>query len=142
MATFEAARSKYRSDSVHTMSPGHLIVALYDRMLLDLERALTAIAEHDIYGAHTALVHAQDIVHELLTSLDLKQWPDGASLAAVYRLVQTTLIEANINKDPNAVRACREMLTPLRDAWREAAGIVAPTAPVPDAIGASAEGLA
>ena len=82
MATFEAARSKYRSDSVHTMSPGQLIVALYDRILLDLERSLTAIADNDIYGAHTALVHAQEIVHELLTSLDLKQWPGGASLAA------------------------------------------------------------
>ena len=44
MATFESARNKYQSDSVHTMSPGQLIVALYDRVLLDLDRALTALA--------------------------------------------------------------------------------------------------
>ncbi len=124
MATFEAARSKYRSDAVHTMSPGQLIVALYDRILLDLERALTAISDHDVYRAHTALVHAQEIVHELHTSLDLKQWPGGASLAAVYRHVQDALVEANVNKDPAPVRASREMLVPLRDAWREAAGII------------------
>jgi flagellar protein FliS len=124
MATFEAARSKYRSDSVHTMSPGQLIVALYDRTLLDLERALTAIAGNDIEGAHTALVHAQEIIHELHTSLDLKGWPGGASLAAVYGHVQTLLVQANVYKDPEPVRACREMLVPLRDAWREAAGIV------------------
>jgi flagellar protein FliS len=135
MATFEAARSKYQSDSVHTMSPGQLIVALYDRILLDLDRTLTAIAANDVYGAHTALVHAQEIVYELLTSLDLKQWPGGASLAAVYRHVQTALIEANVNKDPVPVRACREMLVPLRDAWREAAGIVAPSSAAANAPG-------
>src|SRR4051812_44102695 len=123
MATFEAARSKYRSDAVHTMSPGQLIVALYERILLDMERALAAMADHDIYGAHTSLVHAQEIVHELLTSLDLKQWPGGATLAAVYRHVQDALVEANVNKDPAPVHVCREMLVPLRDAWREAAGI-------------------
>ena len=88
MATFEAARNKYVSDSVTTMSPGQLIVALYDRILLDLEKALSGLAEADVYATHTALMHAQEIVHELLTSLDVKQWPGGASLAAVYRHVQ------------------------------------------------------
>jgi len=140
MATFEAARSKYRSDSVHTMSPGQLIVALYDRTLLDLERALTAIADNDIFAAHTALVHAQDIIHELLTSLDVKQWPGGASLAAVYRHVQTLLVDANINKDPGPIHACRDMLVPLRDTWRQAAGIVTPNTPA--SIAANAPGIA
>jgi flagellar protein FliS len=124
MATFEAARNKYVSDSVSTMSPGHLIVALYDRVLLDLDRALTAIDEHEIYATHTALIHAQQIVDELLMSLDLKMWPDGASLAAIYRNVQAGLIDANVRKDPAPVIACRDLILPLRDAWREAAGLV------------------
>jgi flagellar protein FliS len=124
MATFEAAKNKYVSDSVHTMSPGQLIVALYDRVLLDLERALSGLAEADLYAAHTALVHAQEIVHELLTSLDLKQWPGGASLAAVYRHVQDALVDANVQKDAAPILECKTMLLPLRDAWREAAGLV------------------
>jgi flagellar protein FliS len=124
MATFETARNKYVSDSVQTMSPGHLIVALYDRVLLDLERALAGMAETDLYAVHSALMHAQEIVFELLTSLDLNRWPGGASLAAVYRHAQDLLIEANVNKLPDAVVACREMILPLRDAWREAAGLV------------------
>src|SRR5450432_3193441 len=124
MATFENARYKYVSDSVQTMSPGHLIVALYDRILLDLERALAGMAASDLYAVHSALMHAQEIVFELLTSLDLNQWPDGASLAAVYRHVQDLLVEANVNKDPAPIVACRVMIVPLRDAWREAAGLV------------------
>ena len=124
MATFESARNQYVSDSVQTMSPGHLIVALYDRILLDLERALAGMADADLYAVHTALMHGQAIVFELLTSLDLSQWPGGASLAAVYRHVQDQLVEANVNKEPAPVLACREMVLPLRDAWREAAGLV------------------
>jgi flagellar protein FliS len=124
MATFETARNKYVSDSVQTMSPGHLIVALYDRILLDLERALAGMAGRDLYAVHSTLMHAQEIVFELLTSLDLNQWPGGASLAAVYRHAQDLLVEANVNKQPHPVVACREMILPLRDAWREAAGLV------------------
>ena len=40
-----SSANKYVSDSVHTMSPGHLIVALYDRVLLDFERAISAMHE-------------------------------------------------------------------------------------------------
>jgi flagellar secretion chaperone FliS len=124
MATFEAARNKYVSDSVQTMSPGHLIVALYDRILLDLERTLAALAESDMYSAHSALMHAQEIVFELLTSLDVQQWPEGKTLAALYRHIQDLLVEANVVKQPAPVLACRELILPLRDAWREAAGLV------------------
>ena len=114
MATFEAARNKYQSDAVHTMSPGLLIVALYDRVLLDLERALTAISENDVFGAHSALVHAQEIVYELLASLDLKRWPGGASLAAIYTTwsgsrtqEMSALISIWIVACPMPKRSCR-----------------------------------
>src|SRR5690348_9567881 len=52
-------RNRYVSDSVETMSPGRLIVALYDRALLDLDRARVAIEANDVSAAHDALVHAQ-----------------------------------------------------------------------------------
>ena len=110
MATFEAARNKYVSDSVTTMSPGQLIVALYDRILLDLETARSGRdRRHDVYGAHIALVHAQEIVDELLMSLDVKQWPGGASLAALYRHVKDVLVAANVNKDAAPILACKEL---------------------------------
>ena len=55
-------------------------------------------------------------MHELLTSLDVKQWPGGASLAAVYRRVQSELIAANVRKDAAPILECKAMLVPLRDA--------------------------
>lgn len=129
MASLASARSKYVTDSVTTMSPGQTIVALYDRMLLDLERATTAIANNDVFSAHGALMHAQEIIDELLVTLDLTQWTGAPSLAALYRHIKGELVFANVNKDSAPLLACKELLVPLRDAWREAAGIVIPNGP-------------
>ena len=99
MATFEAARNKYVSDSVPTMSPGHLIVALYDRVLLDLERAGRGREDADMFATHTALTHAQEIVHELLTSLDVKQWPGGEHSRPSTAGCRALLSTRNVRKD-------------------------------------------
>jgi len=124
MATLASAKNTYVRDSVQTMSPGRMIIALYDRVILDLDRAEAAIAGADVFGAHTALMHAQEIVDELYTTLDVSQWPAGAQLLAVYRTIAAELVTANITKDAERVRTCRALLTPLREAWREAAGAV------------------
>jgi flagellar protein FliS len=116
-------RNRYVTDSVETMSPGRLIVALYDRALLDLDRARTAIEGNDIGAAHDALVHAQDIVFELLHNLDTSRWPAGKQLASVYQFVLEELVAANVRKDISHVATCVQLLEPLRDAWRQAAGI-------------------
>ncbi len=107
------------------MSPGRVVVALYDRFLLDLERAETAISAHDIVGAHDCLIHAQDIVTELRNSLDLQQWPGGRALADLYAFVYDQLVAANVEKSATRVVTCRELMTPLRETWVQAAGIVA-----------------
>jgi flagellar protein FliS len=122
-------RNRYVSDAVETMSPGRLIVALYDRLALDLERAEAAIGNRDIAAAHHALVHAQEIVWELLGSLDPARWPPAVGLGELYRFIVNELITANVKKDAAKVVACRELIEPLRDAWRQAAGIVGPSAP-------------
>ena len=124
MPTSTMLRSRYVSDSVETMSPARLLVALYDRLALDLDRAAAAIGANDIAGAHNALVHAQDIVSELLNTLDFDAWPAGVHLASVYEYVIEQLITANVHKDGTIVAECREIIEPLRDAWRQAAGVV------------------
>jgi flagellar secretion chaperone FliS len=129
MATLESAKSKYVSDAVHTMSPGRMIVALYDRVILDLQRAEGGIADNDVYASHSALRHAQEIIGELYVALDVSQWSGGATLASLYRYIMDELVTANVDKDATRVRACRELLVPLRDAWREASGIVSSERP-------------
>ena len=124
MPTSTMLRSRYVTDSVETMSPARLLVALYDRLVLDLDRAEVAIGANDIGGAHASLVHAQEIVCELLNTLDLDAWPAGEGLASVYQFVVEQLIKANVDKDAQLVADCRRIIEPLRDAWRQAAGVI------------------
>ena len=119
-----AMRAKYVESTVEVMSPGRMIVALYDRLLLDLERAHTAIKASEHTTSHECLIHAQTIVAELHDSLDVEQWPAGQHLASLYLFVYNELVTANLEKDAKRVAACRGLIIPLRDAWREAAGIV------------------
>jgi flagellar protein FliS len=121
----QAMANSYLSDAVLTASPQRLVVMLYDRVLLDFDRALAALAGNDGAAAHEALVHAQDIVGELRATLDVEIWPAGHALVAVYDYVLRLLVEANVRKDARLVVDCRELMTPLRDTWRDIAGISA-----------------
>ena len=114
-------RDRYLGDSFATASPATLLVQLYDRLILDLEGAESAISAGDVPGSHALLTHAQDIVIELHVTLDVDAWSGGRALADLYSYVTQQLIEANLTKDAARVVAARDLLTPLRDAWRQAA---------------------
>ncbi len=120
-------RAAYVGNSVDTMSPARMIVALYERLVVDLERAEQAIVAADPARAHECLKHAQAIVSELHDALDTGQWPAARALKDIYVFLLFELIGANVDKDAARVAECRALVTPLRDAWREASGIV-PTA--------------
>jgi flagellar protein FliS len=114
-------RDRYLQDSINTASPGKLLVLLYERLARDLHQGEEALRAGDREQAHEALVHAQEIVLELRTTLDLDSWAGAAGLAGLYGFLLTEVIGANIGNDPDRVAACRELVEPLREAWREAA---------------------
>lgn len=130
-AQLRAAQARYQADAIMSAPPERLVTMLYDRLVLDLERGETAQRAGDWAEANTQLQHAQAIVAELNASLT-DAWQGSAGLRAVYTFVTTTLIGANIGRDPERTRACRDLVAPLRDAWHEAAQQVA-TAPAASA---------
>ena len=117
-------RAAYVSSSVDTMSPGRAIVALYERLTLDLERARQAIDAEDPSTAHECLLHAQAIVSELHDSLDAEHWPAARGLKDIYVFLLFELVAANVDKDAVRVASCHALVVPLLDAWNEAAGTV------------------
>jgi flagellar protein FliS len=121
-------RARYLGDTVTTASPQRLLVMLYDRLALDLERAQTALMDGDRTEAGEQLQHAQEIVLELLSSLQVDVWEGGPRLAALYNWLITELITANVKGDANRVSSCRQVVEPLRDAWRQAAASLAQNA--------------
>ncbi len=116
-----AARAAYAREAVTTASPARLLVMLYDRLVRDLVTAQAALAERDLAKASSELLHAQEIVLELRTSLDLTAWEGAAGLADLYTFLHQELVAANVGKDAERVATCREIVEPLREAWQAAA---------------------
>jgi flagellar protein FliS len=118
-------RARYMGDTVATASPQQLLVMLYDRLALDLQRAEEALVAGDRDVSHAQLLHAQEIVLELRASLQVDVWEGGPRLAALYSWVLGELMKANLKGEVRRVRDCRQVVEPLRDAWREAAASLA-----------------
>jgi flagellar protein FliS len=117
------------ADGMATLSGSGLLVALYQRLVRDLDDAVRAI-EHDAPNeAHHALVHAQDIVSELSLALDSGSWDGAAALAELYEWLYRQLVAANVAKDLQLVDACRSVVAPLADAWSDAMTVAAQSAP-------------
>jgi flagellar protein FliS len=118
-------RNRYLADSINTASPGKLLVMLYDRLVVDLLQGEEALRAGDRDQAAERITHAQEIIMELRTTLDLDAWSGAPGLAGLYGFLLTELIQANIRRDADKVASCRGIIEPLRDAWREAAALAA-----------------
>jgi flagellar protein FliS len=130
-ATSPALRTRYLHDSVATASPARLLIMLYERLVLDLTQAESALLAGDRATAGPRLLHAQEIIAELHGSLRLDVWDGAAHLADIYGFLLNELVAANVNADAHRVAACRSLVEPLLDAWRQAAVEVAAAAAPP-----------
>jgi flagellar protein FliS len=114
-------RAAYLGQSVNTASPERLLVMLYDRLLLDIQRAAEAQRNGDFATAGQQLIHAQEIVLELTSSLRLDIWEGAQQLSSIYGFLHSELVRANVKRDAAVTESCLAIVTPLADAWREAA---------------------
>jgi flagellar protein FliS len=118
---FAAQRAKYHRDAILSATPGTLLTMLYDRLLLDLGRAEAAQEREDWAVARENLLHAQDIVAELSSSLKLDAWDGAHALFGLYTYVSGLLITANIDRNVAHTRECIGVLEPLHQVWYVAA---------------------
>ena len=119
--SYTAARARYASDSTGTASPARLLTMLYDRLVSDLVTAEAAMTRNEIAVTGEKIGRAQEILLELAASLDLEAWPEGEPLRRLYLWMVNELWTARLRQQPEKVAECRQLIEPLRDAWRIAA---------------------
>lgn len=115
------ARATYMDASIATASPARLLVMLYERLVLDVQRGLDAQQRGDLQETHRQLTHAQDIVMELHSSLRTDGFKGAQDLAALYGYLHRQLVLANMRKDAAITAECLQIVTDLCDTWRQAA---------------------
>ncbi|MBC7331534.1 MAG: flagellar export chaperone FliS [Synergistetes bacterium] len=108
---------QYRQTQVQTAKPEQLLLMLYDGAIGFLKRAKVAIEERNIEEAHTFLVKTQDIIVELMVSLNMEVGELALNLFRLYEYMHHRLVEANINKDTKPIDEVLRMLQDLRDTW-------------------------
>lgn len=116
-----SARNTYMGGMVSTASPARLLVMLFERLGVDVGKAIACQEASDFAAASPHLLHAQEIVLELRSSLDHEAWDGAERLDAIYGWLHRELIRANVGRDITVTRACKQIVDPLVETWREAA---------------------
>ena len=112
---------KYMQQNVTTMTPGQLVVALYDKAIIELNKAVYYIEEEpSIPLAHNSIIRVADIVDALDSHLKEK-YEISQTLATMYQYFRETLIKANVKKDAELLKALIPFFQEIRDAFAEAA---------------------
>lgn len=127
-AQLTTRNARYLEDAISTAPPSKLLTLLYDRLVKDLVLAEQAVCVGDAGTSDDALVHAREIITELLTTLDADVWPGAVQLSSIYAWMLSELITAGIHGEAPRIAAVREMVDDLRTAWHEAAKQMSPTA--------------
>lgn len=113
---------QYQQQSIMTASPGELMLMLYNGCIRFIKQAMQCINDKDAEGAHNAIIRAQDIILEFMSTLDMN-YEISNSLMALYDYMHRRLIEANTRKDVSILEEVLGLVTELRDTWAEAVRI-------------------
>ncbi|MBI9097889.1 MAG: flagellar export chaperone FliS [Spirochaetaceae bacterium] len=117
----------YKQTSVKTASQGKLIVMLYDEAIKQMVIAEEELSKKKVKfdAVHNAISKAQDIVTELMASLDFEKGGEiSQNLYNLYMFFNRQLVEANINKDTKKLIQVRKFMSDLREAWVSIEGTV------------------
>ncbi|MFD2442697.1 flagellar export chaperone FliS [Bacillus sp. CGMCC 1.16607] len=108
----------YKQNSVNTATPGELTLMLYNGCLKFMKLAKIAIQENNIEQRHTNLVKAQNIVNELMITLNMDVEVSN-HLLQMYDYIHRRLIEANTKNSIEIINEAEGFITDFRDTWKE-----------------------
>lgn len=115
--------AQYHKNQVETADQGKLLLMLYEGALRFLGRARRALREHNAEAANNNLVRTQEIIAELMASLNLEAGDVAVSLFRLYEYMHYLLVQANIRKDEEMLDQVEGMLLELKEAWSSALGM-------------------
>ncbi len=115
----ETSQTKsYKKLQVDTASPINLVVMLYDRAIVLLNKAKDEISEQQYEAKGNTLDKASDIIFELLTTLDKDKGGEiASSLANLYNFILSEITNANSKLSTKSLDNAIKVLSELRESW-------------------------
>ncbi|MEW9702566.1 flagellar export chaperone FliS [Paenibacillus sp. SI8] len=115
----QPAAKGYKQNQVDTAPSEELTLMLYNGAITFTKRAKQAIENKDYNHAHQHITRVQDIVDELIITLDRK-YPISEQLLLLYDYMKRRLIEANVSKDVSILEEVEGFFMEFRDTWKQA----------------------
>lgn len=109
----------YIKQEVEGATRGKLVLLLYDGAIKFMRVAVKSIDENNIQDAHNGIMRAQNIIYELMSTLNMDAGDVSKNLLRLYDFMVWQLIEANKEKSKEKVDVVINLMSSLRDAWRE-----------------------
>ncbi|MCL2034617.1 MAG: flagellar export chaperone FliS [Oscillospiraceae bacterium] len=119
---------QYKEQSLTTLSPGELLIKLYEEAIKQMSLAKIKIKQNDLSGANTALAKSQTIISTLADSLDMR-YPISKELREMYIFIAQYLTQANVKKDIKMIDDCIPLVRDMRDAFEQAGKLSRAAAP-------------
>ena len=109
----------YKEQGINDMTPGELLLLLYDELVKRLVRADLALSKKD-YGLFEASVdRCLDIIRYLDDTLDM-QYPISRNLNRLYDYFSYELNRVKAGRNKTELDRMKTMVGELRDTFREA----------------------
>ncbi|MBI3582824.1 MAG: flagellar export chaperone FliS [Nitrospinae bacterium] len=108
----------YQNNQILTAKKSKLILMMYDGAIRFARESINKIRSKDIAGRGTYIRKTQDIILELMNSLDMENGGEIAgNLSKLYLFMNRNLIMANVQGHEKYIEDIIKILTELRDAW-------------------------
>lgn len=113
-------QNAYKANEISTVSQTRLIVMLYEGAIRFLKIASENMTPRKYDLVNNNIIKAQDIVTELMLSLNLEEGKEVANnLLSIYIYIKKRLLEANMRKDAEILKEVIKLLSDLKTAWDE-----------------------
>ena len=109
----------YKEQGINEMSPGELLLLLYDELVKRLVRAGLALNKVDYPLFEASVDRCLDIVRYLDDTLDM-QYPISRNLNRLYDYFSFELNRVKAGRNKDELERVRVMVSELRDTFREA----------------------
>lgn len=109
----------YKKQEVEGATKGKIVVLLFEGTIKFLRIAMKAIDENNIQDAHNNIIKAENILYELMSTLNMDAGEIASNLMKLYDFMIWQLVEANKDKDKAKIQSVIDLLIPLCDAWKE-----------------------
>lgn len=109
----------YQNNQVTTATPSELTLMLYNGAIKFIRQAKNSIGERQFAQAHEANIRVQDILNELIITLN-RDIPISKQFMTMYEYMMRRLIEANLKKSTEILNEVEDLFIQFRDTWKEA----------------------